>query len=93
MLQYVVDHPENVQPMDRFYQDCRDGTLASFSWINPRGGINTSTGIGPNDFHPTHDPNAAEAYYKDIYEGIRSSPLWEKTLFIITFDEHGGFYE
>jgi len=30
---------------------------------------------------------------KDIYEAIRASPQWNKTAFIITYDEHGGFYD
>lgn len=34
-----------------------------------------------------------EAYYKAIYEALRASPLWEELLFIITYDEHGGFYD
>lgn len=34
-----------------------------------------------------------ERYYKDIYEALRSSPAWNSTLYIITYDEHGGFYD
>jgi len=30
---------------------------------------------------------------KQIYEALRSSPQWNETLFIITYDEHGGFYD
>jgi len=30
---------------------------------------------------------------KSLYEAIRSSPLWNKTLFLITYDEHGGFFD
>lgn len=37
--------------------------------------------------------NAGEQYYKDIYEALRSSPAWKDTLFVITYDEHGGFYD
>ena len=50
-------------------------------------------GVGSNDQHPDHDISAGEQYYKDIYEAIRSSPAWESTLFVITYDEHGGFYD
>lgn len=34
-----------------------------------------------------------ERYYKDIYEALRASPAWNDTLYIITYDEHGGFYD
>ena len=30
---------------------------------------------------------------KDVYEAVRASPDWESTLLIITYDEHGGFYD
>ena len=28
-----------------------------------------------------------------MYEAIRRGPKWEETLFIITYDEHGGFFD
>jgi phospholipase C len=28
-----------------------------------------------------------------VYEALRASPQWEETLFLITYDEHGGFYD
>lgn len=85
--------PENVQRMDSFYADAARGTLPNFAWINPRMGMNTSTLEGSNDDHPDHDMSLGEKYYKDIYEALRSSPQWNETLFIITFDEHGGYYD
>jgi len=30
---------------------------------------------------------------KEVYEALRASPQWNETLFIITYDEHGGFYD
>jgi phospholipase C len=32
-----------------------------------------------------------ETFVKGIYEAIRNSPQWNETLFILTWDEHGGF--
>jgi phospholipase C len=34
-----------------------------------------------------------EALIKRIYTALRNSPQWNSTLFIVTFDEHGGFYD
>jgi phospholipase C len=28
-----------------------------------------------------------------VYEAIRNSPIWGQSLLIITYDEHGGFYD
>ena len=60
------------------------GTLPGFSWVNPRSGINITTGVGSNDQHPDHDMRAGEQFLKDIYEGLRAGPNWENTLLIIT---------
>ena len=89
----VAHNPENVVLMDEFFSDARQGTLPDFSFINPRAGVNFTTGKGSNDMHPDHDVALGEAFYKDIYESLRASPAWNNTLFIITFDEHGGFYD
>jgi len=92
-MESIAKHPENHAKMDQFYTDAREGKLPSFAWINPRAGINTTTHQGSNDQHPDHDIALGEAYYKDIYEALRASPQWNETLFIITYDEHGGFYD
>src|SRR5207245_6630087 len=34
-----------------------------------------------------------EALIKMTYEAIRNSPIWKKSLLIITWDEHGGFFD
>lgn len=93
MLESLAHNPESVQPMEQFYIDAATGNLPNFAWINPRAGVNISLGQGSNDDHPDHDIALGEQYYKDIYEAIRASPQWNETLFIITFDEHGGFYD
>eukprot|EP00759_Apiculatamorpha_spiralis_P043167 PhF_6_TR40750/c0_g1_i2/m.61367/K01114/plc; phospholipase C len=93
MLESIAKHPENTQPMDAFFEDCRQGTLPNYAWINPRSGVNMTTRLGSNDQHPDHDVSLGEAFYKDIYEALRSSPQWNETLMVITYDEHGGFYD
>ncbi|KAJ5920011.1 hypothetical protein N7516_010869 [Penicillium verrucosum] len=35
--------------------------------------------------------NMGENFVKSIYEAVRNSPQWNETLFILTWDEHGGF--
>ena len=43
--------------------------------------------------HPDASVIEGERLIKDIYEALRDSPNWNETLFIITYDEHGGFYD
>jgi phospholipase C len=92
-IETVAQHPENMLHMEQFYKDAADGNLPSFSFIDPRSGCNVQQGVGSNDMHPDHDVAIAEALYRDVYHAIRHSPKWNETLFILTFDEHGGFWD
>ncbi|XP_024534533.1 non-specific phospholipase C1 [Selaginella moellendorffii] len=46
-----------------------------------------------NDDHPSHDVSEGQKLVKEVYEALRSSPQWNEVLFVITYDEHGGFYD
>src|SRR6266566_87120 len=46
-----------------------------------------------NSQHPKDDVTRGEALLKHVYEAIRNSPHWESSVLIITYDEHGGFYD
>lgn len=85
----------NFKYLNDFYNDAGKGKLPSYSFLEPRFFIDHS------DLHPqvgkkileTSSVLAGEIMIKDVYEAIRKSPKWEKTLLIITFDEHGGCYD
>lgn len=49
--------------------------------------------IPGNDDHPSHDISSGQKLIKEVYEALRSSPQWNEILFIIIYDEHGGFYD
>jgi phospholipase C len=46
-----------------------------------------------SSMHPVDDVTRGECLIKRVYEAIRNSPHWGESLLIITFDEHGGFYD
>lgn len=51
-------------------------------------------GVDQNDDHPPHNLMKAEKLIADVYNAIRSNDsLWETTLLVVVFDEHGGFYD
>jgi len=80
-----------IKQINQFYDDCAAGVLPSFSFLEPRW---FSVGEwGSSDEHPPHNVTFGEQFIADIYAAVRASPLWERTLLIITFDEHGGFYD
>ncbi|KAL5724862.1 phospholipase C [Ranunculus cassubicifolius] len=74
-----------------FERHCRDGKLPNYTVIEQR---YFGTKLFPgNDDHPSHDVTDGQNFVKKVYEALRSSPQWNEMLFIIVYDEHGGFYD
>jgi phospholipase C len=49
---------------------------------------------GQNDDHPPHTTLRAQALLASIYNALRQNErLWNSTLLIVLYDEHGGFYD
>jgi phospholipase C len=48
---------------------------------------------GSTSEHPLDDISLGEGLIKATYEAIRNSTVWNNSLLIITWDEHGGFYD
>lgn len=48
---------------------------------------------GGSSQHPEDDPSGGEGLIKAVYEAIRNSPLWNTSLLVIVYDEHGGFFD
>jgi phospholipase C len=48
---------------------------------------------GGTSQHPLADVTHGEALIKETYEAIRNSAVWPTSLFIIAWDEHGGFFD
>jgi phospholipase C len=70
-----------------FLTQAKDGTLPSYSFIEP-----SFMGIEgtPNDEHPPHDVCLGEQFLQSIYSAVVNGKNWEQTLLVITYDEHGG---
>jgi len=75
-------------PVERFFQDAAAGTLPAFSVIDP-----AFLGGGANDDHPTHDSQLSQALVASVVAALGASPQWSRCLFVLTYDEHGGFYD
>jgi phospholipase C len=76
----------------QFLADARCGDLPNYSFIEPRYFADLGLGI-PNDQHPPHNVSAGEKLIADVYNAVRGSPCWKKSLLIVTYDEHGGCYD
>jgi phospholipase C len=48
----------------------------------------------PNDDHPPTGVAKGQAFLANIYTTLISNPdRWKKTMMIVTYDEHGGFFD
>lgn len=84
-----ADPTSYLDTVDQFKRDALAGKLPAFSFLEPIWIAMTGT----TSYHPGADPTAGEIALNDIYDALRKGPLWKDTLFVITFDEHGGVFD
>ena len=68
-----------------FIGDALAGTLPAVSWIDPHFFV--------NDDHPPADIRAGQALVAQVYQALARGPAWQRTLLILSYDEHGGFFD
>jgi phospholipase C len=85
---YATD-TTNIVPLNRLAADVARNDLPPFTAIEPQMHAHPQ-----DDDHPDADMYRGQIFVKRVYDTLRSNPkLWAKTLLIITYDEHGGFYD
>jgi phospholipase C len=90
---YIDPFTKHFREMKYFVQDVNAGILPEYTFIEPQ----YDTGgnyVNGNSMHPLNDIRKGDLLVKQVYETIRNSKIyWPNTMLIITFDEHGGFYD
>jgi Phosphoesterase family len=65
--------------------------LPDVAWIDPNfvdlGGLQ-----GADDDHPSMDVMAGQSFVMN-YQALSTSAVWEKTVLVVVYEEHGGFYD
>ncbi len=90
--EYINPFTTNFQALDNFFGDVQNGKLADYNFLEPRYDTGNNY-LDGNSMHPLNDIRKGEALVKSVYEALRNSPYWNDTMLLITFDEHGGFYD
>jgi phospholipase C len=94
---------QNIVPISQFYTDAAAGTLPQVAQIEPA----SAKGLDEHaaDFDPTPQQptpccsvQAGAAYVETLIEAVmgtpgHASPSWKDSVFILTHDEYGGFYD
>jgi phospholipase C len=80
--------------MLHFEQDLAEPYPFAYTFLEPHyGGLADTEYQKGNSQHPDGDIQAGEALIRRVYLALRHSALWEHSLLLITYDEHGGFYD
>lgn len=90
-------YTQNIVPVSQFMTDAQNGTLPQVAQIEPA----SDAGL---DEHPTDDdpPPGTQPccsiqdgarYVKSLIDPVTNGPSWQDSVFILTFDESGGFYD
>ena len=90
-LKDKISHFKNISD---FFSLAELGNLPKFSYLEPVWYEQEyDFGHTGTDYHPPGNLAPGEKFLNKIYNVLKASPKWEKTLFIINFDEHGGTYD
>ncbi len=73
-----------------FLSDCVSGKLPQVSFVEPT--FTTLTNLDEDD-HPFSDVRNGDAFLAKTFKAVSTSPNWPNTVFIVNYDEWGGFYD
>jgi phospholipase C len=66
--------------------------VPQYCFLEPNYGVYRKA--SENDQHPMSDVVAGDQFIRDVYNAIRANTqLWQSSLLVIIYDEHGGFYD
>jgi phospholipase C len=75
-----------LRPNGQFFNDVRKDELPQVSWIIP-------SYAHQWDEHPPADVTVGMAFQQQYIQALRASSSWDSTAFLLTYDEHGGFFD
>ncbi len=85
----------NIKSFSNFTSDVSNRTLPPVMFIDPSFS-HVPGGGAPNDDHPSFASTSmqnGQNLVADVINGLKASNSWDDTLLVVTYDEHGGFYD
>ena len=81
-------YASNIVPMSQYFTDLTNGTLPQVAFIDrdSKNGLDEHPGTGINI-------QKGAAYVKKIIDALMNSSSWQDSVFFLTYDEGGGFYD
>ncbi len=75
-------------PIDEYFARAEAGTLPNVVFVDPA----FLTGNRTDD-HPHADIRAGQRFMRDVFRAFAESKHWKSGLFVLTYDEWGGFFD
>jgi phospholipase C len=82
---YFDNVGKKVVPIADFFADAAGGTLPGYSLVEPDYG--TQSEENPQNIA------VGEEFAASVVNAVINGPAWDKTLLLLTYDEHGGYYD
>ena len=90
---YFTDHRRSMDDVDALLDDVA-GRDRAYVFIEPSyGDILNDTYKGGTSQHAVDDVTRGEWLLKAVYEKLRAHPIWNDCALLVTWDEHGGFWD
>lgn len=86
---YAGRRLRSIRPLDDFFDDVAEGNLPHVTFVDP----SFFQGVEQSDEHPPANPQFGERFIHSLVTALFESPLWERTAMVVTYDEHGGFFD
>lgn len=93
MFATAAKYPQNIVPVSQFLSDLANGTLPSVSYIDPGFDSGLDEHPGLEDGAPGGSVQLGAHYVSTLIKALMQSSSWQDSVFILTFDEFGGFYD
>jgi phospholipase C len=78
--------PRTTATMADYIADCENNRLPAVSWVIP----SFSMGF---DEHPPADVSVGMGFQEQMITALRRSKAWDRSAYLLTYDEHGGFFD
>jgi phospholipase C len=78
--------PRTTATLQDYLADCANGQLPQVSWVIP-------SYTNHFDEHPPADVSIGMGLQQQLISALQQSALWGQSAFLLTYDEHGGFFD
>ena len=85
-------YAQNIAPISQYFTDLQNGTLPQVALIEPATDAGLDEHPSDLDSQPSNIQLGAQ-YVSSLINSLMQSTSWKDSVFILTFDEGGGFYD